>query len=650
MKNKIKGKLFKGIIAILVCIAIIFGVAFALSFSELQYKNLISEGNYESPYISRPMEKITVNGVSIEELSVVVSSEDEVYTLASDTLCEELYTCCGKSLQSAKEDGKNTFVIEKKLYSEDKFTLTVKNGKVYIKGSESTGISRGITSFVNEVLLKSEGSFDFMDGYEYTKSFENYVTYEEFGAVGDGKTDDFEAIIKAHEYANEKGLSVFAKEAATYYIGGKDATAVIKTNTDWSTARFIIDDTKVENRSAWVFEVSPSEAEYDVTQKLSPLKADAENIGTTLEGKSLIVLTDSNVKRYIRKGANQNSGSDQTDVIIVNEDGTISPDAPLIWDFDHITGAAAYPIDTQKLTVTGGVFTTIANRDASEYNYYSRGIAVRRSNTDIEGICHYIEGEGETGAPYSAFVSVSRCADVQVKNCTFTGHKKYFTTGSAGTSVAMGTYDVNAATAVNVSFVNCKQTNDITDIDYWGIAGSNYCKNLVYDGCALSRYDAHQGVLNATVKNSVMGHHGIKLIGHGKILIENTTVLSDSFIDFREDYGSSWKGELVIRNCKFYPTTISNHILKAVNSESHDFGYECHLPEKIEIDGLVVHRMGNSYLFNNVNKEHKGDSYKAEYPVATPSQITVKDFKSHIFGKLYVSKNDSMFKTEIENK
>ena len=35
-----------------------------------------------------------------------------------------------------------------------------------------------------------------------------YVTYEEFGAIGDGKTCDIEAIAKAHEYANANGLSV----------------------------------------------------------------------------------------------------------------------------------------------------------------------------------------------------------------------------------------------------------------------------------------------------------------------------------------------------------------------------------------------------------------------------------------------------------
>ena len=40
-----------------------------------------------------------------------------------------------------------------------------------------------------------------------------YVSYEEFGAIGDGKTDDFDAIAKAHEYANENGYEIRANDA-----------------------------------------------------------------------------------------------------------------------------------------------------------------------------------------------------------------------------------------------------------------------------------------------------------------------------------------------------------------------------------------------------------------------------------------------------
>ncbi len=640
--------MFSHIIAFIMCIVSVFTAPFSQLFSELELKNELTKGNYESPYIVRPLNGITVNGVSLDEYSVI-APQGTLYSSAAQTLCDEFYKACGKKIAVAESAAQNAFIINAVLNDTDSFSLKVENGIVYITGSSGAGISRGITAFSDEVLLCSQGIFDFKDGYEFSKTFSDYVTYEDFGAVGDGKTDDFEAILKTHEYANTSGLSVFANETATYYIGGANKTACIMTDTDWSTARFIIDDTQVENRGSWIFNIAPSQGGINITDKVSPLKSDAKNIGTSLDVKSLVVLTDSSVKRYIRKGANQNSGSNQTDVILVEENGNISPETPLIWDFDSITAAAAYPVDTETLTVKGGRFTTLANNAASEYNYYARGIQVRRSNTVIDGIYHDIKNEGKTGAPYSAFVSLSCCADVTVKNCTFTGHKKYSTTGSSGTSVAMGTYDIGAATAVNARFINCNQTNDITDNDYWGIAGTNYCKNLLYDGCALSRFDAHQGVLNATVINSVLGHHGIKLIGSGTALIENTTVLSDSFIALRSDYGSTWNGELIIRNCKFYPTGISSHIIDAENSEDHNFGYTCYLPQKIEIDGFYVHRIGNNYLFTKVNSKHNSDSYNAEYPVVPPQEITVNNFSNLLFGKLYVSKNKAIFKVQISS-
>ena len=83
-----------------------------------------------------------------------------------------------------------------------------------------------------------------------------FVRYSDFGAKGDGKTDDIEAIAATHAFANHNGLSVKADEGATYYISGKDHTAVIMTDTDFGTAAFIIDDSDVQNRNAHVFLVS----------------------------------------------------------------------------------------------------------------------------------------------------------------------------------------------------------------------------------------------------------------------------------------------------------------------------------------------------------------------------------------------------------
>ena len=97
-----------------------------------------------------------------------------------------------------------------------------------------------------------------------------YVTYEAFGAVGDGKTDDLPAIAAAHAYANEHGLPVRAKDDATYYIGGKAIVVMVGTDVDFGKAHFIIDDTEIEDRGKPIFLIPRTTKEF--TPEISSLK------------------------------------------------------------------------------------------------------------------------------------------------------------------------------------------------------------------------------------------------------------------------------------------------------------------------------------------------------------------------------------------
>ncbi|MEM9529108.1 MAG: hypothetical protein AAGA31_21035, partial [Bacteroidota bacterium] len=416
------------------------------------------------------------------------------------------------------------------------------------------------------------------------------VSYGDFGAIGDGKADDIDAIAATHAYANREGLSVKADTGATYYIGGKERTVEIRTDTNFGTATFIIDDTEVKNNRAAVFRVSSGQKAFQLAG-ISSFKRNQEKIDVALPGACLITVTNSQVKHYIRFGLNQNNGSDQTDIFVANKDGRVDMNAPIIWDFGHITKITALPIDTDTLKITGGQFTTIANQEESKYNYYGRNIEVSRSNVIIDGLKHYVEGEGDQGAPYRGFLHIRDCAYVTVRNTTLTGHKTYRTIGAAGKPVSMGSYDISTSRALNVSFVNCRQTNDINDRTYWGILGSNYCKNLLYDSCTLSRFDAHKGVANATIRNSTLGHMGINAIGSGTFTVENSTVRAWSFINLRQDYGSTWQGEFIIRNCLFVPANGRPARATLINgsySGQHDFGYTCYMPERITIENLRI--------------------------------------------------------------
>lgn len=478
------------------------------------------------------------------------------------------------------------------------------------------------------------------------------VRYSDFGAKGDGKTDDMNAIAATHAYANQQRLPVKADDGATYYISGKERIAVVRTDTDFGKAAFIIDDVDVENRNASVFVVSSSLQPFPL-KGITTLKRNQEKINAPLPGPCLITVTNSNKKHYIRFGLNQNNGASQTDIFMVDKNGKVDMDAPIIWDFDQITEISALPIDEKPLTIKGGRFTTIANQAESKYTYYQRNILIKRSNVTVDGLEHRITGEGDHGAPYGGFFNIRDCAYVTVKNTILTGHKTYSTIGNAGKPVSMGSYDLSPNRALNVSFINCSQFNDINDRTYWGILGSNFCKNMLYDNCTFSRFDAHMGVANATIRNSTLGHMGINAIGSGTLLVENSTIRGGTLVNLRSDYGSTWQGEFIIRNCTFVPSggrPTSASLIGGSNSGLHDFGYVAYMPERILIENLKIDDSNHpeNYLgpaiFSNFNPQMKDESYKEEFLYVITKEVILKNVTTASGMPLRVSDNPFMFR------
>ena len=479
------------------------------------------------------------------------------------------------------------------------------------------------------------------------------LCYSEFGAVGNGINDDFEAIIRTHEAANEGGNAVCASPDAVYYIGGGDKTVQIKTDTDWNTARFIIDDTKVENRSASVFRVGSMESPQQISGVKSLSKMQ-EKLEVELQFDSLVVAMDDTTMRYIREGANQDSGMPQTDIFIVRKNGEIDMATSPIWDYDNITSLTAYPIDSKTLNITGGHFTTIANNEASEYKYFNRNIAVQRSNVVIDGLTHVITDEpADHSAPYLGFFSITNCSNITIQNCKLSAHKIFSTIGSRGQSVSMGTYDILAEKAVNLLFKDCVQLNDITDTTTWGIFGSNFTKNITFDSVVFSRFDAHKGTTNPIIRNSEIGHMGLQLIGSGTCVIENTKVFGHQFINLRGDYGSTWEGEIIIRNCEFTPLRIGRDgpiIIRAHYSGQHDFGYQCYMPQKITIDGFIINDVNSAEdyqsarILSNLHPNYLDVAYVAKYPYKLIEEIEIRKLSTKSGKPWVLSDNMSLYK------
>ena len=540
-----------------------------------------------------------------------------------------------------------------------------------------------------------------------------YVTYEQFGAKGDGKTDDYEAIVKAHEYANANKLPVKAKSGATYYVCKMNPKnpqgALIKTDTDWTGAKFIIDDSKLSlgtgETKCFLFSIVPSiefgprfinfSADNSLTLGVDnalftcptsivndnttnvprsiadKMKNKAFPAGTTkLEGKfdykALYVIQTPSYKRWGRfgDGSANAPARNQSEVIVVNKDGTIDSCSPIEWNWKDIDHADVYYVDETELKVTGGTFTTIVNT-LSDVDYVYRSINVNRSNVVIDGVEHYLTGEDysgddlpRVGAPYHGFLRLQCCAYVTIKNCVFSEHKcVYYKPGDNRTRTAP--YDFYAEYSCGITLENCKSATDINDGKRWGL-GTNFCKCFTFDNCTFSRIDAHKGMYNLTVKNSTLGYYSVAAIGFGDLKIENTESYGDdAFLTFREDFGCAWFGNVYIKDCTWHCKTYSPTMIKAMNFHpkndyAFDFDgkYYVHMASNINIDGftLDVSTLGTSSdaaLYNTqyfqifsktyssngqdpnliFNETFLKDPTKNVYPIKPPEKVTLKNFK-----------------------
>lgn len=586
---------------------------------------------------------VSSDGVFLNELKLAGNdiskyciSADSVFSESADALKKLIYKKCGVTL---KDSANHKIILTSDGASGNIITADFENGDLIIKAADAAKMKKALACFWFENIGNECRTLSLPSELSYSKDLSKTVFYSDFGADSTGSACCLDEIIKAHDHANQNGYKVFADLGAKYYISSTDKTAYIKTDVEWGNAEITIDDSviPVEKRGNWIFTVISDLKSYEISG-IDKIDRTIKNIGITLPQKSIVTFYDNTTLHYIRSGGNASSGEIKRDAVIVDKDGSIDINAPFMWDFDKITSISVLPIDENEITVSGGIFTTIANKAPSEYNYYARGIVVTRSNTNIKNVVHLITGEGATGAPYLGFFYTSGCAYVNYENCVMSGHKTY-----QSPTTKMGSYDIGTSGAHSVTYKGCMQANSIHDSSLWGIMGTNYCKNLTYDDCVLSRFDAHMGVANATIKNSIIGRSGASIIGYGTFLIENTKVYSSTFITLRGDYGSTWEGDIIIRNCAYYPKSNVVYVIHGENDGTHDYGYPCHLPESVTIDGLYIASTKPIYVLIDFNKNYNSGSYVAKFPHAVPKTVTVKGLTSDGDKAPLLSPNQFMF-------
>jgi hypothetical protein len=135
--------------------------------------------------------------------------------------------------------------------------------------------------------------------------------------------------------------------------------------------------------------------------------------------------------------------------------------------------------------------------------------------------------------------------------------------------------------------------------------------------------------------------------------VENSTIYSNSLINLRSDYGSTWQGEFVIRNCVFVPAggkPISASLIGGSYSGQHDFGYTCYMPERITIENLQIDdsKHPENYqgpaIFANFNSKMTDDSYQEKFPYVRTREVILRNVTTTSGKILRISNNPFMFR------
>jgi len=597
---------------------------------ELSATVMSESQNYDYIFTDYDVTSIKIGDNDIRDFVIAVDVNDYAYYQRAIDVQEALYNVSGIHLEIVNIA---TATPDKAIYIRycepddtplDSFRAYEQGGNLYIECEYNIKFEKCMETFIAKNITLKEG--DIVYKGEIYKVDISYITYEDFGAKGDGITNDFAAIYKAHEEANRSGMPLKINQKGVYRITdttmGNPTAKTIKIATDvyWGTAQFIIDDKDLTPDNGkhlhdrHVFEVVPETSAFKIDSSVIAQINAQMQAGTLTVGRSstkldvglgyaaMLEVVNSEKRVYIRYGANANTGNVQHELIMVDAEGNIDPKTSFLLDYDKVTDIYVYSINDTPITIEGGIFTTIApdyNTDAegATSDYYDRGISVERSNVTLKNITHYVENQkaytnenpGWDPIPYHGFYSFSNGNNINIINCTMTARAGH------------GTYDFSVGMCNNLTATGCKMTNFflpgetlIASVQqgYWGVMGSSYCKNIVFDNCDLTRFDAHAGVYNGKILNSRVAL--INIIGGGELLIENTEIFYHRIIELRSDYGATWRGDIKIYNCKITSASSDTPIVDAVWS-NHDFGYTCYFPN-IEIRDLQSTRNPNGII------------------------------------------------------
>ena len=383
-----------------------------------------------------------------------------------------------------------------------------------------------------------------------------WVSYTMFGAKLDGKTDDYNAIKKCHEYANINNLAV-VQQAGTIFISGNHKNSIkVRTNTDLHGCTMIIDDSFM-NHPVYEFVEDPDNEFVDISSDGIKSK-DQYVIGCHV----LPSLKDYKHSFFVVEGS-RILGTRQTPQLLnyknresftILSDGVLS-DGPLYCDYssDDIK-LKVKSTTTRAITVRLPKLKFKIKKARTSYN---KCFVCSRNNVRLElprelEYTDYPTDEETSSA--MCLVSFRECCGVKVYggDCENKGRLP-------DEKLQRACYVLGFSLCSDITVENVKIYRG------WGGMNSEFIKTITVRDSYLNRFDNHFGISNIFIENcTFVGSNDCINVGYGNgqatirdirwILARTSSYESYTLLNMRKDIRLSYKGDVYIENADIVAT------------------------------------------------------------------------------------------------
>lgn len=390
-----------------------------------------------------------------------------------------------------------------------------------------------------------------------------YITPDDYGAVGDGVTNDTVALKNMFDAANTSGKPVIFPEKKRYVVDDSEEINIM-VDTDFNFCEFIINQ---ESNGSIFTIVDPDTAQFTITASNLTRRSVNDNRlykkSFTIQSPVLLGTTEGGAPCYY-KGCfvtDQNGNFTNTEFVCTIQAGT----------YNIVNCQDA---DKPFITVKNGV----VNYNQPNNTVSPTFISVLRNNVTLEGFT--IKGKYNN----------TNFGD-EVFNCNNTSNVTFKNIAGNNPNGPGSGYLVACYTSTNV-VVDSVVTQGLYGTS-WFDFGSDEIANLVMKNCNMNRFDCHyfyQG--NITVKNCVLQLASWS-IGNGTMTFEDCTFINtdgtrDRAFGKRNNLFGAENGTVTIKNCvvKGFPYILYWSLNEPPTGESYQdlYGFS---GLNIVIDGCV---------------------------------------------------------------